>query len=328
MPGWETAQLERMGMGSGKPCSLPRWCVERLRPGASSISASRRTDILAFYSAWFAGRLAAGYADYQVRGRVFRASLLARDVTHITFWTRWPAPAYRLIEALRARGWPLLFNVTITGLGGTDLEPHVPSSEKAVEAVRRLSDLGVPPAAIQWRFDPIVLSRWIRADERRRTFAELARQLRGWVDRVAVSFVEPYPRQVLPDLRRWEQESGDGMVWPTSDEQAALAGELRSMATSLGLPFTVCCSPLLRKMLGCPASGCNDFAWALRAYPELRDCSPLPRKPTRPDCACCQERDIGRYDTCLFGCRYCYATRNLALARRYFSRHDPGAASL
>jgi DNA repair photolyase len=32
--------------------------------------------------------------------------------------------------------------------------------------------------------------------------------------------------------------------------------------------------------------------------------------------------DIGAYDTCLFACRYCYATRRPEIARQAHAAHD------
>ena len=43
----------------------------------------------------------------------------------------------------------------------------------------------------------------------------------------------------------------------------------------------------------------------------------------RPACLCMISQDIGANDTCLHGCKYCYATRNLILAKRRYCEHDP-----
>jgi hypothetical protein len=48
----------------------------------------------------------------------------------------------------------------------------------------------------------------------------------------------------------------------------------------------------------------------------------------RRACGCVASKDIGTYDSCLFGCVYCYATGSLAKARENRRRHDPKAASL
>jgi len=60
----------------------------------------------------------------------------------------------------------------------------------------------------------------------------------------------------------------------------------------------------------------------------LADRRKLKSKPTRPDCACSAEADIGVYDTCIYGCRYSYGSRNQQAAMRNFRSHDTEGACI
>ncbi len=48
----------------------------------------------------------------------------------------------------------------------------------------------------------------------------------------------------------------------------------------------------------------------------------------REACGCVTSKDIGAYDTCLFGCQYCYATSSFDLAQRQHAEHNPESPSL
>jgi hypothetical protein len=48
----------------------------------------------------------------------------------------------------------------------------------------------------------------------------------------------------------------------------------------------------------------------------------------RKACGCVVSKDIGMYDSCLFGCSYCYATGNFMKARQNNAQHDPQSPSL
>ena len=50
--------------------------------------------------------------------------------------------------------------------------------------------------------------------------------------------------------------------------------------------------------------------------------------PTRPECGCAANVDIGRYDTCPHGCVYCYANVNKTRADTCRRAHDPDSAFL
>jgi len=305
------------------------WRPEELSKDALGISASRRTDIPALMSVWFADRLEAGFAEYIPAGppRRIRRSLAPADVTHFTFWTKWPRPFFGVLDGVLRTGYPVLWNVTITGLGGTALEPNVPVTDKAVAATLDLA-ARLPAGAVVWRYDPVFVSERYDEAHHVRTFSQLCDRLRGHVDRVAMSFVQRYGRRVTPDLRRYQDDSNDPTPELTLEAQVELLGRFREIADAAELPLTLCCQPVLAARLGWPPTRCNGWSWAVRVYPELGRRPPLRDRPTRDGCACSREIDIGVYDTCTFGCRYCYASRDLSLARRRFATHDPQGACL
>ncbi len=75
------------------------------------ISASRRTDIPAFYSEWFMNRIRAGYCTVPNpfnRSQLSRVSLMRDDVDLIVFWTRNPRPLFPHLAELDRRGVALL----------------------------------------------------------------------------------------------------------------------------------------------------------------------------------------------------------------------------
>jgi hypothetical protein len=49
----------------------------------------------------------------------------------------------------------------------------------------------------------------------------------------------------------------------------------------------------------------------------------LKPSPTRQDCGCAESADIGAYDTCPYGCVYCYANNSRDVALRRMRAHDP-----
>lgn len=87
------------------------------------ISASRRTDIPAFYSTWFFRRLCEGFVlvpnPFNTK-QISRVSLLPDDVACFVFWTKNAAPMLPCIEEWKRL--PCYFQFTITPYG-RDTEP-------------------------------------------------------------------------------------------------------------------------------------------------------------------------------------------------------------
>lgn len=277
------------------------------------VSASYRTDIPAFYGPWFLERLRAGFAVVAspYGGPAGRVSLAPGEAEGVVFWTKHAGPFLEGFAAVHAAGLPFVVQYSITGLPRS-LERSAPAADQAVAHLRALRDRFGRRAVI-WRFDPIVISEATPLEERRATFARLAGQLRGAVDEVVVSFLQPYAK-----ARRNMAE----VVWrdPSVDEKRALLGDLAAIAADHGMKLTLCTQPeLVDEEAGLGAARCID---AGRLGDVAGHAIAARTKGNRPGCLCAESRDIGAYDTCPMGCGYCYAVRDRAKAQQALAAHD------
>jgi hypothetical protein len=289
------------------------------------ISASRRTDIPAFYGAWFMNRVRAGFCTVRnpfnpaVESRV---SLLPQDVAAIAFWTRWPAPLLPHLQELADRGLRFFFLFTITG-NARAIEGRSPAPREAIDIFRKLSErLG--PHRVIWRYDPIVLSPRTGVRHHGAAFRRLADQLRGATTRCIVSPLATY-RKNAERLRAMP----DPDLVPANDWQRAapaLIPRLSEIGRARGIALQSCASDVDFSPWGVPAGKCIDDAMLRQTF-GLN--APARKDPSqRPACRCIASRDIGAYDSCLFGCAYCYATGTAAKARANHARHRPDGPAL
>lgn len=264
-------------------------------PAPILISASRRTDIPAFFADWFAASLDRGIARYRnpYSGTWVEVPLRRDQVAGFVFWTRDPRPFFPVLRRLERRGYPSLFHVTVTGLGAR-LEPRAPDTESAVLALRALSSI-VGPRRVLWRFDPLLPGEDPAAAAER--FETLAASLSGRAARCIVSLAVPY-RKSLRATR------GIRGVWGDAKRLREAAGRILETGRRHGFDVRSCCSPLLAQW-GIPPAACADGELLRRLYPG----APIPaeRSPSRSGCLCFASRDIGTYHTCRHGCLYCYA---------------------
>jgi Domain of unknown function (DUF1848) len=286
------------------------------------VSASYRTDIPAFYAAWFLARLRAGYCRVvnPYGGGTYEVSLAPGEVDGFVFWTRNMRPLMAELDAVR-RVAPFVVQFTLTGYPRA-LENSVIAPEDAIAQLRDLRNRWGPRVAV-WRYDPVVFAAGLDAEAHVANFAALARALAGTVDEVALSVVHPY-RKTRRNLDRAAGRHGFAWHDPPPEEKHELLRRLAEIAAEHGIAPTLCSQPdLLVPGLG--EARCIDAE-------RLADMAQRPvaarESGNRPGCRCALSRDIGAYDTCPHGCVYCYAVADRDRAVRNFRAHDPAADCL
>ncbi len=292
------------------------------------ISASRRTDILAFYATWFMNRVRAGYCTVPNpfnRAQVSRISLLPQDVDVIVFWTRNPRPLLPALDELDARGYRYYFQYTILD-NPRRIDARTPPVDAAIDAFQMLA-ARVGPARVIWRYDPIVLSSVTDATFHQERYAWIAAQLQGYTTRSVISILDLYRKAE----RRLRALSAHGVTFPdqTPDQIAGFDAMMRSLvatAARCGMEIVSCAEAIDLTGYGVRPGKCVDDELIERVFGLRID---LPKDPNqRAACGCVKSRDIGMYDSCLFGCQYCYATSSFARAADNHAAHDPRSPSL
>lgn len=287
------------------------------------ISASRRTDIPAFYGQWFENRLRAGHclvANPFRPDQVRRVSLAPEDVDGFVFWTRRPGPFLDRLEILR--DYPFYFQVTLNAMDPL-LEPHLPPEEECCGQLAELA-LRIGPERVVWRFDPLMVTGITPAVEILARFRRLCGRLAPHARRVVVSRAQLYAKV----RRRLGKLDGLGLVdlWEEPALAEDLLGGLALIARNHGLEVRICADSEDYTHLGIGPGRCVDPEILNSALGLELKYEPDPGQ--RKACGCARSIDIGAYNSCVHGCLYCYANHSQEAALRGRSRHDPGGETL
>ncbi len=278
------------------------------------ISASRRTDIPAFYLGWFMYRLERGFFEvpnpYNRKVAVVPAT--ADRVHTIVFWSKdfGPFLADRIGENLLRRGFHLFFNFTINSAVSL-LEPRVPPLADRLDQLEELSRR-FDPRAIHWRFDPICFfsspegGRQHNLEDFDR-ISETAAQV--GVRRCITSFVDLYAKV----RTRVARLPGVRLEDPQPDRKISTLLGMGKRLRAKNIELLLCCEKELHESLppesGIGQSACipNDLLMALYGgnLPLRRDTG----QRIRQGCGCRVSADIGSYrdQPCNHNCLFCYA---------------------
>ena len=280
------------------------------------LNTGSRTDIPAFFSEWFYQRLREGFVlvrNPYFPERVTRYRISPDVVDAIVFCTKNPAPMFDEFELLSP--FESFWSVTITPYG-REIEPYVPDKDKTMESFAQLSEL-VGPKRVSWRYDPVFLSERYSVDFHVEQFGRMARRLRGTTFQCVLSFIDLYEKtkRNFPEARE-----------VAAEQQEELVAAFAAIAQENGMRIHLCCEDPKLVRPNVDAEGCLSQQVLEEALGfKLR----VPKKkPTRQGCPCLLGADIGAYNSCGHGCRYCYANHDRALVQRNMREHDPASPLL
>lgn len=283
------------------------------------ISASRRTDIPAFYAGWFERRVEEGFLlvrNPMNARQVSRVSLSPDVVDCIVFWTKNPRPMFDHLDCLDGR--PYYFQFTITGYG-RDVEPRVPEKRgELLETFRELSRR-IGAHRVIWRYDPILFNGVYSPEYHIRAFRSISAALEGFTERCVISFVDLY-------ARNRGRMGALGLSELPERELRGLVSEMVSIASARGMAVESCAESIDLSDCGVRHGSCIDARLIERIVGAPLKVGKDPAQ--RAACGCVASIDVGAYDSCRNGCVYCYATRGADAVARTCARFDPASPLL
>lgn len=274
------------------------------------ISASRRTDIPALYSEWFMNRLREGemlVPNPYNRKKLQRIKLSPDTIDMIVFWTKNPEPMIPHLKELDQMGYHYSFQVTITDYG-EDIEPEAPCTEDVMASFILMSEM-LGKERMDWRFDPILLDGRYTVDYHLHQFDTMCRWLQDATTRCTISFIDAYRESPYRELEIEEIEE--------------LAEGIGKISEKYHLPVYTCAEKADLSRFGIMPGACIDKERIQRILGYRLDVKKAAGQ--RKACGCAESLDIGVYDTCIHGCRYCYATGTGSAenAVKKYEQHDP-----
>ena len=325
------------------------------------ISASRSTDIPAFYAKWFFNRLAKGYCPWYNPFNQQKMYISFQNCKVVVFWTKNPKPILPYLHELDEGGIHYYFQVTLNDYVKEGFEPNVSSVDDRVETFKKLSEM-IGKERVIWRFDPLIITPNIRPRDLLTCIWHIGNKLKGYTDKLIFSFVDVKAyRKVQNNLVK------ETMLFTKEDVENAEANHAQRIEIVQGLQkireawhkdgwdveIATCAEDIDLESYGIEHNRCIDGELMKRIFAEdeelvyylhtltwpARDIfgqlPPLPTKEKkvkdagqRKICRCMVSKDIGMYNTCRHFCVYCYANTSKDCVLNNKSKHNDDSESI
>ena len=284
------------------------------------ISASRRTDIPAFYGEWFINRLKAG--EVLVRNpmntkQVTRVYLSPDKVDCIVFWTKNPSDFIKYLTEIDSMGYKYYFLFTLTSYDKS-VEVNVDKKMNIIDIFKRLTDT-IGKEKVIWRYDPIVLTSVFDKDYHFKWFEYLAKNLYGYTDECIISFLSFY-NKVKRNMRNID------CCLPEMPMIELFAEHFAEISKKYEISLYTCSHEFDLNKYGIGHAKCVDDQIIEKITGNILKLKK--DKSQREECGCVESKDIGAYNSCNHGCIYCYANCSEEKVSLNVSGYDPNSPML
>jgi DNA repair photolyase len=318
------------------------------------ISASRSTDIPAFYAQWFINRLKAGYVIWYNPFNRKPMYVSFQNTKVVVFWTKNPKPLIPFLKELDDKCIHYYFQFTLNDYEQERFEPNLPPLDERIETFKTLSDR-IGKEKIIWRFDPLIVTPQIMPRDLLKKIWNIGNRLKGYTDKLVFSFIDIKTyRKVQNNLVK---ESS--LFSRANIEDAEFTGEqITEIAEGLAkirehwksegwnISLATCAEQIDLNKYGIEHNSCIDSELMKRIFPGDNNLSyylsygksPAGKDPLfvsdilskqfnpkdkgqRKNCKCMISKDIGMYNTCKHFCVYCYANASKKTVEKNLSLH-------
>lgn len=333
--------------------------VEALSP--IIISASRSTDIPAFYAKWFVNRLKKGYVVWYnpFNQQSFYVSFC--NCKAIVFWTKNPKPLIPQLKVLDEKEINYYFQYTLNDYEKEEFEPNIPALAKRIETFKKLSAL-IGKEKVIWRFDPLILTNEITPRELLTRIWRIGNELKGYTDKLVFSFVDvkayrKVQNNLIKETKSFTKENLD-IAEPTEEQITEIIEGLVKIREAWkkegwSISMATCAEELDFEKYGIEHNRCIDGELMKQIFSQDKDLvyylnyGKLPVKTLfgeesiatlkqlnlkdkgqRKNCGCIVSKDIGMYNTCSHNCVYCYANTSRKVVEANQALHSNESESL
>lgn len=322
------------------------------------ISASRSTDIPAFYAKWFFNRLEAGYCVWYNPFNQKPMYISLKNCKFIVFWTKNPAPIIPFLPELDKRGIKYYFQFTMNDYENENFEPCVPKLEKRVEKFKELSQK-IGKERVIWRFDPLIITPQITPRDLLKRIWNIGNKIFGCTEKLVFSFVDvaaykkvqsnfiketpnffsrenvlnaeftvAQQNELVDGLKKCQaawKEKGWNITLATCAEQGEFQGVEHNRCIDGELIERICKDDF--QMVHYLRTGKMSEPNLFGTLPQF-DPHKMKDKGQRKICGCMISKDIGMYNTCRHFCVYCYANMSREIVLKNAAKHNEGSESI
>jgi len=284
------------------------------------LSASRRTDIPAFYMDWFMDHIKLGFFNIiNPFNQTIKTVDVSTDGVHsIVFWSK-NYDAFikkKAGERLIRLGFHIYFNFTINAESSL-LEPNLPSLRKRLAQLKELADR-FGPEKISWRFDPVCFYQTSHGSPVKNNlsgFSIIAQKASDLgIKKCVTSFFDNYSKiQKRLNFLYQKNEPGVFFVDPPLDKKTQVIHQMEKYLASTDIRLYLCCEKKIFSTLDKDTrvleNSCIDGRMLKKLFgghPEIkRDYG----QRSKLGCRCTKSIDVGSYadHPCFHNCLFCYA---------------------